>query len=170
MRSSYLWLCIATIKQQFILIIIQCFTSVSSTERWKITLFGKEWYFCKKSPQVSVTHSPQWVLNPRPHFPTNYYRIRICQLRYSSLAKLYYCAISEISLIWVIFMCVLCPKATWKIIRQQLMKFEFDWVCVWDGWNFKLFLLFSLFLLLFIGFIALFRTIHRSYCTILATF
>ena len=130
---------------------------------------GKSGIFARNHPRW-VLHSSQWILNPRPHSPTNYYRRRTCQLRYSSLAKLYFCAISEISLIWVIFMCVLCPKATWKIIRQQLMKFEFDWVCVWDGWNFKLFLLFSLFLLLFIGPIALFRTIHRSHYTILATF
>ena len=104
---------------------------------------------------MSVRHSPRWILNPQPHSPTNYYRRRICQLRYSSLAKLYFCAISEISLIWVIFMCVLYPKATWKIIRQQLMKFEFDWVCVWDGRNFHFFFIIQL----------IFATIHESHCT-----
>ena len=101
---------------------------------------GKSGIFAQNHPRwVCNTHSPQWILNSRPHSPTNYYRRRTCQLRYSSLAKLYFCAISEISLIWVIFMCVLYPNATWKIIRQQLMKFEFDWVCTWDGWNFRLF-------------------------------
>ena len=54
--------------------------------------------------------------------------------------------------------------------ERYRQSFEATEVAFGIGLRNQLFLLFNLFLLLFMGPIALFGTIHESYCTILVTF